>query len=295
MLLDEGAVTTGGVSKVLTVLPMGGTVATGSVCILDTVLTIGGTTTVGKTCVRIPASTGCIPAGTIFLTGVFPSPVCSEGCAGAMGCAAIPIAVCWGCITAPGVDTETIFWAGTEECKAGVPAAGERVAGTVMIWLARGPDDGLGKREKEDRGAANLGKVGATAGALVDEHSACTGVAAANLIVASAEPRTGALVTTGETSAGILTNLVEDETKVDAPTAGDAKLPACTAGNVGRADTTFVLLCNNADPRLLSRTGMTPGVFEGNDGPTLGVHATKGELAAGTPGSLAGDCGKTGA
>lgn len=49
MLHDDDAVTAGGASKVLTVLPIGGTVATGSVCILDTALTIGGTATVGKT------------------------------------------------------------------------------------------------------------------------------------------------------------------------------------------------------------------------------------------------------
>lgn len=36
-------------------------------------------------------------------------------------------------------------------------------------------------------------------------------------------------------------------------------------------------------------------MFASNDGPTAGVHATKGELMAGTPGSLAGDWGKTGA
>lgn len=40
---------------------------------------------------------------------------------------------------------------------------------------------------------------------------------------------------------------------------------------------------------------MTFGVVASNDGPTAGVHATKGELTAGTPGSLAGDWGKTGA
>lgn len=39
---------------------------------------------------------------------------------------------------------------------------------------------------------------------------------------------------------------------------------------------------------------MTLGVFASNDGPTAGVHATKGELMAGTPGSLVGDWGKTG-
>lgn len=70
LLLDEGAVATGAVSNVLKVLPIGGTVATGSVCILDAALTIGGTATVGNTCVRAPASTGCMTAGTVFLTDV---------------------------------------------------------------------------------------------------------------------------------------------------------------------------------------------------------------------------------
>jgi len=65
LLLDEGAVTTGAVSKGFKVLPMGETVATGSVCILDTALTIEGTATVGNTCV-----TGCMTAGIIFLTDI---------------------------------------------------------------------------------------------------------------------------------------------------------------------------------------------------------------------------------
>lgn len=75
VLLDEGAITTGAVSKVLKVLPIGGTVATGNVCILDTALTIGGTATVGSTWVRMPASTGCVTAGTVFLIDVLPCPV----------------------------------------------------------------------------------------------------------------------------------------------------------------------------------------------------------------------------
>lgn len=91
MLLDEGAVTIGAVSKVLTVLPIGGTVAIGSICILDTALTIGGTATVGNTCVRVPASTGCMTAGTVFLVDR-----AEEG-------AAIPTVVCWVCMPGPGV------------------------------------------------------------------------------------------------------------------------------------------------------------------------------------------------
>lgn len=166
-------------------------------------------------------------------------------------------------------------------------AAEERGVGT----------DGLGKTGN-DRGAENLDKEGATTGEIVDEHSACMGAPAANLILASAEPRAGAVVTTGDTRAGTLPNLGGDETRVGVPTGGDAKLPACAAGNLGRADTTFVLLGNNVEHRPdvpVSRTGMILGVVANNDGPTAGVHATKGQLTAGTPGSLPGDWGKTGA
>lgn len=67
VLLGEGVVTPRGVSQVLTVLPGGGTVVMGSVCICGTALTIGETVTVGKTCALMPASTGCTPAGTVFL------------------------------------------------------------------------------------------------------------------------------------------------------------------------------------------------------------------------------------
>ena len=81
VLLDEGAVTTGTVSKVLTVFPIGVTVATGSVCIRDTALTIGGTATVGITCVRVPASIGCVAPCPIFLIDVLSSPVCANACA----------------------------------------------------------------------------------------------------------------------------------------------------------------------------------------------------------------------
>lgn len=289
VLLDECAVTTGAVSKELTVLPIGVTVAMGSVCILDTPLTIGGTATIGNTCVRVPASTGCMTAGTVFLTDALSSPVCTKACDRGVEGAAIPTAVWWGCMTWPGVVTETTCWAGREECKAGVPAATEeRVVGT----------DGLGKTGKDDRGADNLDKGGASAGEMVDEHSACVGVPAANLIVASAEPRAGALVTTGETKAGTLPNLGGDDTRVGVPTGGDAKLPDWTAGNRGRADTTFVLMGNKVEPKPgvpVSRTGVALGVVASNDGPTAGVHATKGQLTAGTPGSLAGDWGKTGA
>lgn len=49
------------------------------------------------------------------------------------------------------------------------------------------------------------------------------GVSAANLIAASADPKAGALVTTGESSAGTLSNLGGDETRVGVPTVGDAK------------------------------------------------------------------------
>lgn len=84
--LDESAVTTGAVSKVLTVLPIGVTVAMGSVCILATALIIGGTATVGSTCVLVPGSTGC---GTVFLKDVV-SKICDRAVEGA----ATPTAVC---------------------------------------------------------------------------------------------------------------------------------------------------------------------------------------------------------
>lgn len=302
VLLDGGEVTTGAVSKVLTVLPIGGTVAMGSVCILDTALTMGGTATVGNTCVRVPASTGCMTAGTCFFIDVLPSPVCSKACDRAVEGAAILTAVCWGCMPGPGVVTETTCWAEGEGCK-GAPAtrgaaAEERGVGTGMTGLGRDTADGLGKTGKDDRGADNLGKGCATPGKMVDEHSACVGVPAPNLIAASAEPKAGVLVTTGETRDGTLPNLGGDETRVGVPTGADAKLPTCTAGNLGRADTTFVLLGNNVEPRPgvpVSRTGATLGVVASNGGPTAGVHATKGELAAGTPDSLAGVWGKTGA
>lgn len=231
VLLEEGTATTGAVSKVLTVLPIGGTVATGSVCILDTPLTIGGTATVGSTCVRVPASTDCMTAGTVFLTDVLPSPVCTKACDGTVEGAAIPTAVRWGCMLGPRVVTETICWAGREECKAGVPAttgaaAEEKGAGTGMTGLGKATADGLGKTDKDDTGADNLDKGGATAGGKVDEHSARVCVPPANLIVVSAEPRAGALVTTGETTAGTLPNLGGDETRVGVPIGGDAKLPA---------------------------------------------------------------------
>ncbi len=120
--LDEGVVTTGAVSKVLTVLPIGVTVAMGSVCILDTALTIGETATVGKTCVRVPASTGCMTAGSVFLIDWLTGPECTKAWGRALE-GAIPAVVCWDCKPGPGFVTETIRWAGREECKAAVPAA----------------------------------------------------------------------------------------------------------------------------------------------------------------------------
>lgn len=196
-------------------------------------------------------------------------------------------------MTGPGVVAETTCWAGREECKAGLPATKGAAAEGRGVGT-----DGLGKTGKDDRGADNLDKEGATAGEMMDEHSARVVVPAANLIVASAEPRAGALVTTGETRAGTLPNLGGDETRVGVPTEGDRKLPACVVDNLGRADTTFVLLGNNVEPRPgvpVSWTGVTLGVVASNDGPTAGVHATKGQLTAGKPGSLAGDWGNTGA
>lgn len=203
----------------------------------------------------------------------------------------------------PRVVTATTCWAGREQCKAGMSATTgaadeERGAGTGMTGLGRAMADGPGNTGKDDRGPENLGKGDATSGEMVDEHSACVGAPVANLIVASAEPRLGALVATGETKAGTLPNLGGDETRVDVPTGGTAKLPACAVGSLGRADTTFVLLGNKVEPRLgvpVSLTGVMLGVVASKDGRTAGVHATKGELMAGTPGSLAGGWGKTGA
>lgn len=253
--LDEGVVTTGAVSKVLTVLPMGVTVAMGSVCILDIALTIGETATVGNTCVREPASTGCMTVGTVFLIDVLSSPIHTKACDRAGEGGAIPSAVCWGCMMGPVVVTEPTCWAGRTECKAVVPAT----TGAAAEGRGVGTES-LGKTGKDDRGADNLDKGGATAGKTVDEHSACVGAPAANLMVASAEPRAGA--------AGTLPNLGGDETRVGEPTGGDTKLPACTAGNLGRADTTLVLLGDNTEPR--------PGVPDNWTGVIFGVVASNG-------------------
>lgn len=275
VLLGVGVVTTGGVSQVLTMPPGVGTVAMGSVCIRGTALTIGGTATVGKTCVRMPVSAGCTPAETVFPKDVFPSPVCTKACVREVECDAIPSAVCRGCVPGP----ETICWARTEECKASGLVADELVAGTVMTGLGRGTADGLGNREKDDRGADNLDKVGAT----VSELSACPGAPAAKLIVASVEPRTGAL---GETSAGTPTNLGWDETREGELPGGDVKL----LGTLSKAD--MLVSLGNTELRLFGWTGMTLGVFAG---PLAVAYATSGELTAGTHGCLTGDCGKTGA
>lgn len=216
-LLEEGAVTAGTVSKALTMLPIGVTVATGSVCILETAPTIGGTATVGKTCVLVPASTGGMAAGTVFCIDLLSSPVCTRPCDRAVEGAAITAAG-GGSMTGPGVVTETACLAGREDCKADVcattdAAAVQRVAET----------DGLATTGKDDRGAANLDKCCATAGAMVDGHSTRVGVPADNLIVASAEPTAGALDATGETKACTLPNLGGDETRDGVPTEGEAK------------------------------------------------------------------------
>ncbi len=114
-------------------------------------------------------------AGTVFLIDVLPSPVCAKACDRAEEGAAIPTAVCWGCMPWPGVVTDTTCWAGREECKAGVPATTgaaheERGAGSGMTGLGRATADGLGKPGKDDRGADNLDSGGATAGEMEDEH-----------------------------------------------------------------------------------------------------------------------------
>lgn len=187
----------------------------------------------------------------------------------------------------PGVVIETACWAGSA---ANTGAAVERGG---MTGLGRATADGLDETGREDSGADNLDKGGATAGDTVDENAAGVGVPAANLIVVRAEPRAGAHVPPWKTRAGTLPSRGGDETRVGVPTGGDAKGPACAAGSLGRADTTFVLLGNHVEPRPgipVSRTGVTFGVVASNDGPTA-----KGELITGTPGILAGDWGKSGA
>lgn len=296
-----GAVATGVVSKVLTVLPIGGTVAMGSVCILDTGLIIGGTATVGNTCVRAQAGTGCMTA-TVFLIDALPNPVQTK----AWGCAADGVAnltaVCLGRMPGLRDVTATICWAGSEQCKAALSAtigaaAEEKGEETDMTGLGRTTSDGRDNTGKDDIGPDNLGKGGATAGEMAGEHTARAGVLVAKVIVASVEPRPGVLVTSGETRAGTLGNLGGEETRVDVPNEGNVKLPACGVGNLGRADTTFVLLVNNVEARPgvpASLTGMTLEGVASKDGPAAGGHDTKEELTAGTPGSLTGDWGKTG-
>lgn len=99
----------------------------------------------------------------------------------------------------------------------------------------------------------------------------------------------GALVATGETKAGTMPNLGGDETRVDVPTGGGA------ASNLGRADTTFVLLGNTVEPMLGVPVSLTLGLVGSSDEPTVGVHGTKGQFTVGTLGNLTWDCGKTGA
>lgn len=155
--------------------------------------------------------------------------------------------------------------------------------------------DGLGTTGKDGEGANNPDKWGAAAGETTVEHSARGGAAAVNLIVACADPSTWAPVAAGETKVGTMPNLGGDETRAGVPAGG--KIPACAAGNLGRAATTFVLLGNKVVLRPdvpAGRTGVALGVVASKGGPTAGVHATKGQLTAGTPGSLAGDWGKTG-
>lgn len=196
------------------------------------------------------------------------------------------------------VVTAITCWAGREPCKAGVSAitgatGEERGAGTGITGLGRVTADGLGTTGN-DRGPDNLAKGGATTGEMVDKHLAC--VVAASLTVPCADPRQGALVNTG--TVGTLSNLAVGETRVDVPTGGNAKLLTCAVGNLGSADTTFVLLGNKFEPRPgvpVSFSDKTLGVVASNGGTTAGVLATKGELTAGTPGSLAGGWGKTGA
>lgn len=238
MLLDEGAATIGAVSKVWTMLPTGGTVAMGSVCIRDAPPGIQGMATVDGTCVFVPASIVCMTAGPRLLTDAFSSLICSGPCdRGWMEEAAAP---CCGCMTGPGDATEATCCAGQEESKACVRAITED-EGT----------NGLLTTGKDDIGADILDKECATAG----EHSACAGVPAGNILLASAGLATGALFATGGIRPGA-PNLDGNETRVGVYTGGGAKFP-------------FVLPGNTAEPTQSA-------VVDRNDGATVAAHATKG-------------------
>lgn len=238
MLLDEGAATKGAVSKVWTMLPTGGTVAMGSVCIRDAPVGIDGMATVDGTCVFVPASIVCMTAGPRFLTDALSSLICSGPCdRGCMEDAAA--CLCCGCMTGPGVVTVAPCCAGREESKDGVRAITEHV-GT----------NGLLTTGKDDTGADVMDKECATRG----EHSACAGVPAGNILLASAGLATGTLFTAGGIRPGA-PNLDGKENRAGVHTGSGAKFP-------------FVLPGDTAEP-------MQSAVID-RGGATVAAHATKG-------------------
>lgn len=213
MLLDEGAATIGAVSKVWTMLPIGGTVAMGNVCIppgLDGMATVDGTR------VFVPASIVCMAAGPRVLADALSSLICSGPCdRGWMEDAAAP---CCGCMAGPGVVTGATCCAGREENKAGVRAITEDV-GT----------NGLLTTGKDDTGAATLDKDCGT----TRELSASARVPAGNLLLASSGIATGTLFASGEIRPGAPT-LDGNETRVGEHTGGGAKFPFALPGNTAK-------------------------------------------------------------
>lgn len=179
-------------------------------------LTIGGTVTVGNTCVRVPATTGCMTAGICCLTDVWQSPVCSDDLSGSVEFAAIPSALCWGCVHGTGLVIDTICCTGRGECKAGVhvitadtgTATEEREARAGPTGVGRATADGLSKTDEGDGGAENLDKEEVSANELVDAPEASTELQ---------------VVITGETRAAVLPNLDWAESRVGAPTKGDVR------------------------------------------------------------------------
>lgn len=157
---------------------------------------------------------------------------------------------------------------------------------------SRDTADGLGKTTDDNAGADNLGEGTASGAEMADKHSPCVGVPATAPTTAGCGTTAEAAVVTGEARPGAPSNRGRADTTVGA----DAMLTACKAGNLGKADTTFVLLANSVELKAaapVNWTGVTLGLAATNGGPRAGVHATKGELMAGTLGSLDGDWGKT--
>lgn len=206
-LLDEGAAAICVVSKVCTMLPIGGTVATGSVWILDAPLAIDGMAVAGGTCVLVPASTVWMRAGPRFVTDVLSSLICSGPCDGGwMEDAAAP---CCGCATGPAVVTEATRWAGRGGSKVGARVITEEAG-------IKGPPT----TGRDDTGADILDRECATAG----EHSACAEVATVP----------GTRCATDDIRPGAPT-LGGNDTRVGVPTVGGAKLPFVLTGNTAEA------------------------------------------------------------